>query len=266
MIIETSIITPMYNSEKEIVDTINSVLSQSYKHWELILIDDCSSDRTIEVVNKFATLDKRIKLLRLEKNSGAAVARNMGIEHSQGRYIAFLDSDDNWSTNKLTKQVDFMKRNNYKFTYTAYNKVNEQGVLLNKVGVPNRVDYFQLLKTNVIGCFTVIYDTDFFGKVFMPEIRKRQDFGLWLRLLKKVEFAYGLNECLGEYKVRSNSVSSNKLNTATYNWKLYREIENLSFIRSCYYFTHYALKGVIRTKFPVFAAKIGWIKSQNYES
>lgn len=257
---KVSIITPMYNSAGTISQTIESAVSQSYTDWELLLIDDCSTDNSLEIAKKYQARDSRIKVLKLDSNSGAAKARNTGIKESIGRYIAFLDSDDLWSPEKLKTQIEFMKVNQCSFSFTAYNKITESGKYLHRVGVPKKVSYKGLLKTNVVGCFTAIYDTNHFGKVLMPNIRKRQDFGLWLRLLKKTPYGYGINKSLGYYRVMSESVSSNKMNTAMYNWTLYRHVENLSFISSCYYFAHYAVKGVVRTKLPKFAKLIGWLE------
>ncbi|MCJ8161548.1 glycosyltransferase family 2 protein [Acinetobacter zhairhuonensis] len=248
-----SVIMPSFNSSLFIEKTINSVLSQNYSDWELIIIDDCSSDNSLSVIEKYIHQDNRIKLICLEKNSGAAVARNTGIQQAQGRFIAFLDSDDTWHPDKLNKQVTFMIENGYALTYTKYHKVNEVGDFLSTVNIPLKVAYSQLLKTCVIGCLTAMYDTKKIGKVEFPLIRKRQDFALWLKILKLTPYAYGLNVDLASYTVRSDSISANKFKAAQYNWYLYRHIENLSFIQSIYCFSHYMLKGIIRSKLPFIA-------------
>ena len=250
-----SIITPSYNSAHYIQKTIGSIINQTYQNWELLVIDDCSSDNSAEIVEKFSKLDSRIKLITLDNNSGAAVARNRGIEEAKGRFIAFLDSDDTWNSNKLEKQIEFMLTNDYAFTYTAYHKVDENNAFLSKVQIPERISYNELLKTCVIGCLTAMYDTETLGKITFPLIRKRQDFALWLKILKKVPFAYGLDEDLASYTVRNDSISANKFKAAQYNWYLYRKIENLSLIQSLYYFSHYMIKGIIRAKFPDLAQK-----------
>ncbi|MDV4314276.1 glycosyltransferase family 2 protein [Acinetobacter indicus] len=250
-----SVITPSYNSAYYIQKTIESILGQTYLNWELIIIDDCSSDNSVEVIAKYVDQDERIKLIVLEKNSGAAVARNRGIEEANGRFIAFLDSDDSWHPEKLSKQVKFMLENDYDFTYTAYHKVNEYGEYLSKVNIPLKTQYNELLKTCVIGCLTAMYDSHKLGKVYFPLIRKRQDFALWLKILKLTPYAYGLNEDLANYTVRSDSISANKLKAAQYNWYLYRNIEKLNILKSMYYFSHYMIKGIIRSKFPSVAAK-----------
>ncbi|MFW5980984.1 MAG: glycosyltransferase family 2 protein [bacterium] len=231
-----SIITPLYNSEKYIAETIESVLAQTYQSWEMIVVDDCSSDCGPQIVEEYAEKDKRIRLIRLEKNSGAAVARNRAIEEAEGRYLAFLDSDDLWKIDKLEKQLEFMTENNYAFTYTDYQQISEEGKPLDKViKSPSKLGYKKALYTNYVGCLTAIYDTEELGKVYMPLIRKRQDYAYWLKILKSVDYGYSLKENLAYYRIRSNSVSSNKINLLKYQWKMYREIEGLSVFRTSYY-------------------------------
>lgn len=255
-----SIITPSYNSSGFISNTIGSVIDQAVSNWELIIVDDCSTDNSVEVIQGFVDKDPRIKLIQLTENSGAAVARNKGIEAAKGRYIAFLDSDDAWSPDKLEKQLAFMQANDYPFTFAAYDKVDEAGKVFGHVGVPDKVTYSDLLKSCSIGCLTAMYDTEFFGKVYMPLIRKRQDLGLWLKLLKKTKYAYGLNETLGFYKVRKDSISANKKSAALFTWRLYRDIEKLSLPKASYYFSHYAVRGLLRTKYPGVARFLGILK------
>lgn len=256
-----SIITPCYNSAKYISKTIESVINQRFICWEMLIIDDCSTDNSTEIINEWCRKDDRIKLIKLEKNSGAAVARNKAIQMAKGRYIAFLDSDDSWFSDKLELQVAFMQENGIDFSYTAYEKVDEKGhVLVEKVGVSNRLSYTDLLKKCEIGCLSAIYDTSRLGKIYMPDIRKRQDLGLWLKILKITPYAYGLNRVLGQYTVRSNSISANKRNAAAYTWRLYRDVEKLSLLKCIYYFSFYAVNGVLRTKFPKFAKFIGILK------
>ncbi|WP_243033095.1 glycosyltransferase family 2 protein [Vibrio cincinnatiensis] len=243
-----SIITPSYNCDNYIFETISSVLSQTYAEWEMIIVDDCSTDNSVSVIKSHMEKDSRVKLIQLTENSGAAVARNTAIEAAQGRYIAFLDSDDLWEPEKLATQISFMQKNDIAFSFSAYHKVDQQGNNIGKVAVPEKVIYQQLLKCCVIGCLTAMYDTQKLGKIYMPLIRKRQDFGLWLRILKKCDSAYGLNIPLAKYRIRKDSISSNKFKAAQYNWKLYREIENLSLFQSIYYFSHYAINGVLRSR------------------
>src|SRR5690606_21976023 len=170
---ECSVIMPCYNARRFIGRSIESVINQTFQNWELVIIDDGSVDDTPEYIKEhYADGDRRIRLLKLERNSGAAVARNTGIKHAAGRFIAFLDSDDTWDPDKLRLQLAFMKEQQHPFTFTGYRRICG-GRELNEVGTPEKVNYEQLLKTNIIGCLTVIYDTQALGKVYMPLIRKR---------------------------------------------------------------------------------------------
>ncbi|AKX50699.1 glycosyltransferase family 2 protein [Thiopseudomonas alkaliphila] len=252
-----SIITPLYNCSTFLESTIRSIIAQSYIDWELVLVDDCSQDNSLDIANDYVAQDSRIKLIKLTKNSGAAVARNIAIEEASGRLIAFLDSDDLWHPQKLEKQINFMLENNYAFSYTAYEKINEEGKVFEYVGAPQQLSYKQLLKTNEIGCLTVIYDTKHLGKVYMPTETKREDYATWLSILKKTDYAYGMPEILGQYRVYANQSSAKKGKMAKENWKLYRNIENLGVIKSAYYFSHYIIRGVLRTKLPKLARMLG---------
>lgn len=252
-----SVITPCYNAEDYLYESISSVLAQSYRNLELIVVDDCSSDGSLELLMSLSKCDTRMKVLKLKSNSGPAVARNVAINAAQGRYIAFLDSDDIWKKNKLEKQIKFMQENNYPFTYTSYSRFSTDLKGKEYVGAPDKLTYSDLLKTCYIGCLTSVYDSKYFGKIKMPLISKRQDWALWLKLLKKVEFAYGLNEELSLYRVRSDSISSNKLSAAKYVWLLYRRVEKLGLFESVYYFVNYALRGFARTKMPRLARLTG---------
>jgi teichuronic acid biosynthesis glycosyltransferase TuaG len=231
-----SIITPSYKSKRFISQTIDSVLAQIYQNWEMIIVDDVSPDNSNEIIKEYCKKDSRIKLIKLEKNSGPAVARNRAIEEANGRYIAFLDADDLWMPEKLEKQLAFMTQNNYELTYTNYETMNEEGENLNNTVVsPKRLNYQELLKSNKIGCLSAIYDTKRIGKVYMSLMKKRQDYGLWLKILKKVDYAYNVNEVLGTYRIMSHSVSSNKIDLLKYNYALFREHEKFSAIKSLYY-------------------------------
>jgi glycosyltransferase involved in cell wall biosynthesis len=231
-----SVITALYNAGAFIGTTIESVLAQSFADWEMIIVDDCSTDDSASVVTGYAALDPRIVLVSLAENSGAAVARNSAIELARGRYLAFLDSDDSWHPDKLRKQLAFMQDNSYAFTHTWYERQDEAGRPLgNLVRPPAVLDYRTLLRSNFIACLTVIYDTECLGKVYMPLIRKRQDYGLWLRILKQGEQAHVLPENLAVYRVRSGSISGNKLEMIRYNWILYNQVEGFGLLRSAYY-------------------------------
>ena len=245
MSVEISIVMPSYSSEFFLHKTINSIINQTIKNWELIIVDDCSPDNSNEVIKSYIAKNSQIKLIQLEKNMGPSAARNRGIKESKGRYIAFLDSDDIWASDKLEQQLNFMNKKDADISFTAYNLISEkQDERIGVFNIPEKINYLQLLKNNVIGCSTVIYDTKNLGKVFFPEIKKRQDYALWLLILRKVDFAYGLNEPLTDYMLRENSVSSNRLSAAYYTWKVYKDVENLSLFKSFYYLSNHLLKGV----------------------
>lgn len=229
-----SIITPTYNCAKFIGATIESVLNQTYQNFEMIIVDDASKDNTEEVVKSFK--DKRIKYIRLSKNSGPAVARNRAMEEARGKYMAFLDSDDLWKREKLEKQINFIKKNKYKIICSDYEQIDEEGNKLNKI-IPckKKVNYNGILLSCPVGNSTVFYDVSKLGKFKVPNIRKRNDDALWLQILKKEEYMYGQKEVLMEYRIRQNSVSSNKLSLIKYHWQLYREIEHLSIARSMFH-------------------------------
>jgi glycosyltransferase involved in cell wall biosynthesis len=241
-----SIITPVHNAYSHIEETIQSILKQTFTDWELILIDDYSSDKGIHILNKYEELDPRIHLFENPKNLGAAISRNKGIEMAKGRLIAFLDSDDLWEPNKLEIQVKFMLENKHAFSFTGYQKFRNDTIVGQHI-VPAKVNHEELLKTCSIGCLTAMYDTDQLGKVYMPIISRRQDFALWLKILKMIPYAYGINQPLARYRLRGDSISGNKFLAAKYQWKVYREFEHLSLLKSGYYFAHYAFFGVLKT-------------------
>jgi teichuronic acid biosynthesis glycosyltransferase TuaG len=241
-----SVITPVHNLADHLAAAVNSVLAQTYGDWEMILVDDCSTDNSVAVASGFIARDTRVKLIRLDKNSGAAVARNTAIAGAQGRYIAFLDGDDLWQPDKLQKQLAFMRQNNSAFSYTAYRIIDEHGKELSVFRVPGEISYRDLLRTNVIGCSTAMYDAGKLGKVYMPAIRKRQDFGLWLFLTRTGGAAHGLPEPLTSYRLRSTSLSSNKFYAAWHVWKLYREVERLPLWQSIRCFSEYALRAFFK--------------------
>ena len=244
-----SIITPSYKSEKFIAQTIASVLKQTYSNWEMIIVDDVSPDNSNKIIEEYIKKDSRIKLIKLEKNIGPAVARNRAIEETQGRYIAFLDADDLWMPEKLEKQLDFMHENDLAFTYSSYDLIDEDGK--NHLGTfitKEFISYEGMLKTSSVGCLTAIYYTKKLGKLFMPNVLKRQDYGLWLKILKEIKTTKGMLEPLATYRILKNSVSSNKIKAAQYQWKIYREVEKLNLFQSIYYFVQYAYHGVIKYK------------------
>ena len=242
-----SIITPVYNCEQLLPETIECVINQSYKNWEMLLVDDCSTDNSASIVKKYAKNDSRIKYIKLKENSGAAIARNTALSKSKGRFIAYLDSDDLWKKEKLEKQVKFMVDNNYAFTCTDYEKIDEQGKSLNKIiRIPKKVNYNLYLRNTIIQTVGVMVDSDITGKelLVMPNIRRRQDAATWCQILKAGYDCYELPENLSYYRVVTNSLSSNKFKAVKGTWSLYRDIEKLPLLKSCYCFVGYAFNAV----------------------
>lgn len=240
-----SVVTPVYNAEKYIAHTISSVLMQTYPNMEHILVDDCSSDASRLVIEKLAQEDPRIRYIKLDVNSGAAVARNTGIEHAKGRYIAFIDSDDIWKENKVEKQLRFMKDNDVAFSYTNYETISTEGEIKRAaMNVPEKINYTGLLKNTAIACSTVIIDRGIIGDFRMPLVRKGQDTATWLMILRKLPYAYGLNEVLTSYRKVPGSVSSNKLQALKRTWNTYHNLEELPFFKALYYFLYYTFNAI----------------------
>ena len=240
-----SIITPAYNSAAYIAETIESVLAQTYTNWEMLIVNDYSKDNTAEIVQSYAKKDKRIKLINLQQNSGAAAARNTAIQNAKGRYIAFLDSDDLWKKEKLQKQIEFMQRNGYAFTYTSYEhfKGTKENIQ-NQVQTPKSLNYKQALKGNKIGCLTVMLDRKQIANIHFTT-QKHEDYILWLNILKQGITAYGIQERLALYRTgNSKSISGNKLQSALWTWKVYRESQRLSVVKSMYYMWFYVMNGL----------------------
>lgn len=242
-----SIITPAYNAAAYIAETIESVLAQTYTNWEMLIVNDCSKDNTPEIVESYAKKDKRIKLINLKQNSGAAVARNTAIQNAKGRYIAFLDSDDLWKKEKLQKQLSFMQQNDYAFTFHDFIMFNDETKKENGklIKVAKQTDYKTLLKgNNTGGCLAVCIDRNIIRKIFMPN-QRHEDYICWLNILKEYKInGYGMNEVLGYYRVGKVSVSSNKFKSAIWTWKAYRESQKLSLIKSMYYMYFYVVNGL----------------------
>lgn len=244
-----SIITPTYNCAQYIGETIESVLKQTYQHWEMIIVDDLSKDNTREVVRRYSRKDSRIKYIRLKENKGAAVARTVAMEIAEGQYMAFCDSDDLWMPNKLEKQLRYMKRTKRVITCTAYQQINEEGELLDKIIMPKRkCDYNRLLLDCPVGNSTVMYDVSAIGKFKVPNIRKRNDDALWLQMLKKEKYIWGIDDVLMNYRIRQNSISSNKLKVIKYHWILYRDIEHLSYTKSLFHIIYWCIIKILRIK------------------
>lgn len=244
-----SVITPTYNCANFIGETIESVQEQTYHQWEMIIVDDCSTDNTKEIVEKYIKEDNRIKYFCLENNSGTAVARNKAMELANGEYIAFLDSDDIWLEEKLKKQLEFMKGHEIAFSCTSYEQIDENGKKLNKIikTVP-KANYNRVLLDCPIGNSTVMYNVEKMGKFEVPNIRKRNDDALWLQMLKKEKYIYGMKSVLMKYRIRRNSISSNKFKVIKYHWILYRDIEHLSIVRSLFHIAYWCIIKVLKIK------------------
>lgn len=240
-----SVITPLYNCEKYIEETIQSVINQTYKNWEMIIIDDCSKDNGAKIVEKYRKIDNRIKLYKNEINQGVSFTRNKAINLSKGKYIAFLDSDDLWKKEKLEKQIYFMEKNNIVLSYTGYEKINSDGSLRGEIKVPKKLDYNELLKNCLIGFLTAVYRKEDL-KEFKFIRSKAEDYIFWLSVLKRIKTASGLQENLAYYRVLNNSRSSNKIDIVKFHWKIYREIEKLGLLRSIYYYVIYIKRGIFR--------------------
>ena len=225
-----SIITPSYNTAQFIAETINCVLAQTYTNWEMIIVDDCSKDDTDAVVAQFA--DPRIRYLKNEKNSGAAVSRNRALREAKGKWIAFLDSDDLWDPTKLEKQIRFMEENDYHFSYTNYREVDDNGVSLGTAWTgPKKVSKFLTYTFNYMGCLTVMYDRDYVGLIQIADLKKRNDYAMWVKVAQKCP-AYLLDEMLATYRVRgAGSImdrSKGPWARIKFNYYLWKDGENMS--------------------------------------
>lgn len=244
-----SVITPTYNCGRFIAETIECVQAQTYANWEMIIVDDCSTDDTREVVERYIANDDRIKYHCLSENSGAAVARTTAMKMADGEYMAFCDSDDLWMPEKLERQLEFMNDNGYAFSCTAYEQIDEDGKSLERViKTVKKTDYNRLLLDCPVGNSTVMYNVEKMGKFEVPNIRKRNDDALWLQMLKKEKYIWGMPDVLMRYRIRKNSISSNKLKVIKYHWILYREIEHLNVFRSAFHICWWCFLKVFRIK------------------
>ncbi|MCW5519962.1 glycosyltransferase family 2 protein [Aureitalea sp. L0-47] len=229
-----SIITPLYNAESFIAETIQSVLNQTHANWEQIIVDDASSDGSMAVVKRYADKDQRIHIQSLSENKGAAFCRNRATEMANGNYIAFLDSDDLWHPEKLQRQLAFMEQNDCDVSFSSYLHIDEHGNPLHKriVAMPE-LSYQKQHKNNYIGNLTGIYRSETLGKIPSPAIRKRQDWAVWLEAIKRSgKAAKGIQEDLAYYRVRQQSISSDKTKLVKYNYRFYREHMGYSSVKS----------------------------------
>lgn len=242
-----SIVVPVYNAEAFLDETIKTVLNQTYTDWELLLINDCSKDNSKKVAEKY--LSDKIKWIDMDKNSGAALSRNKGIELSKGNYVCFLDADDLWEKEKLEKQINFMRENNCAFSFTGYEFADSKGVPNGKkVCVPKTITYKQALKNTTIWTSTVMLDVNKLSKedIYMPNVRRGQDTATWWKILKKIDFAHGLNEVLSFYRRTDESLSANKITALKRTWNLYRNVEKLNIFSSFYNFCWYCFNAIKR--------------------
>ena len=241
-----SIVVPVYNAERFLPETIGLV--QTYRDWELILVDDCSSDNGAAIVRQYAKDDTRIRLIQQEVNAGAARSRNLGISQANGRYLCFLDADDIWTSQKLEKELAYMKEKKAAFVFTGYEFADAKGEGLGKiVHVPETISYEQALKNTTIFTSTVMIDRDKIADtdIYMPQIAS-EDTATWWHILKKYQIGYGLDENLVRYRRTEGTLSSNKLVAIQRIWGLYRRQEKLSWCKSIYCMFFWAFRAVLR--------------------
>ena len=247
---KVSIIVPVYNVEKYICETIECVRKQTFENWELLLVEDCSKDNTVAVILEYLdkVQDARVRLIRQEKNNGAARSRNRGLREAGGRYIAYLDADDLWVPEKLEKELAFMEEKQAAFAFTGYEFADENGKGLGKVvRVPEILTYKEALKNTTIFTTTVMFDTEKIDKKFLEmPIIKSEDTALWWKVLRSGYVAYGLDENLVRYRRAGKSLSSNKLEAMRRIWNLYRKAEGMSIPSSAYHFCYWAVNAVLR--------------------
>lgn len=243
-----SVIMPAYNAEKFIAEAIQSVQNQVFEKWEMIVVDDASTDKTVGIVRKIMATDGRIRILINEKNIGQGLTRNKAIEVAKGRYIAFLDSDDLWTPNKLEKQLAILNSTGAAMTHTSYGYIDVNGHVIKG---PLRVStlpigYSYLLKRTEIGCLTAIYDTNIVGKKYMPDLPRSQDYALWLSILREGHVSAPVDEVLAFYRIHDNNISKNKWKKIPYHWIVLRKYEQLRFFKSIYFMVMWAARGVSR--------------------
>ena len=257
---KVSIITPLYNSERFIGETIESVLKQTHQNWEHLIIDDCSTDNGYTIAQRYAQTDSRIKLFKNRVNSGVSESRNIGLSHSQGQFIAFIDSDDLWETNKLEVQLELLSQHNASLVYSAYVRIDEQGTNLNKVAVPAQVDFKKMMESNFIPLLTSIVKADLVkanNLKFESFVKNdgREDYVFWLNILKDENLiAFSTDQSLARYRVRNTSISSSKIKSAYFQWIVYRKYLKMNFFKSMKYMCYYTANGI---------RKIGALKSQD---
>lgn len=241
-----SIICATYNSAKYVEETIHAIIAQTYRNWELILVDDCSTDNTINILCSYERLYNNVILIQNEKNLGPGITRNNGILAAKGRYIAICDSDDIWYPQKLEKQISFMQLNHVVISYTSYELIDSNGVPLKQVikVINTPIGYVDYLKNTIIGFSTSIIDRKYCPNIMLADMRSREDTFLWCTLLKDGYKAYGINEVLAKYRIHESSVSANKIKASIQVWNLYRKRLRIPLIKCFFYFLCYAFHAV----------------------
>ena len=242
-----SIITPTFNSESYIRETIKSVQNQTYSHWEHIIVDDGSSDNTQKVLEELASTDSRIRIYKMARNSGSAISRNRGIDEAKGHYLTFIDSDDIWFPDFIESSIREIEESGIPFVFSSYRRSDENlNFVYSDFIVPDKVNYNDILKTNSISCLTAFIDIAKLGKKRMPLVRKRQDMGLWLQYLKEISHARGIKEPKAIYRIRKDSLSRNKWRLIKSQWEFYRDIERLSLSQSFYFLVCWMYYGFLK--------------------
>lgn len=238
-----SIVMPLYNSRMFVAESLESVVHQTYPDWELVIIDDGSTDGSVDIAREYERNESRIRVISLIENHGVSYARNTGIAAARGRYLAFLDSDDLWLPSKLSVQLEFMKDSSAAFSFARFLRMTEQGKLRPSVPVPNQVDYEMLLRGNVIGCLTVMLDRAQVGRIEMPNIG-HEDYAAWLAVLKRGYSAFGISDDLAIYRISQFSVSADKGRSALWTWRVYRNAEHLPLPKALWCFSNYVVRAV----------------------
>ena len=245
-----SIIMPCYNAEHYIAQSIESVLAQTYDNWELLITDDASTDKSVEIISKYSKNDERINVLVPDEHQGIARTRNMSISRASGRFVAFLDSDDIWYPEKLEKQIKFMLDNDLAFTYSSYEIIDCQGKAKNKIVKDTGVmSYKKYLRNTIICCGTVVVDREKTGHFATPIIKTSEDMSLWLSIMRRGFAAYPVPGPLHKYRITPGSASSNKIKASADVWRVYRKLEKLSLLKSSVNFICYAINAVKKRVF-----------------
>ena len=243
-----SIVMPAYNCEKYVVEAINSILAQTYRNWELLVLDDGSKDNTLRIIEEFSQKDSRIKALPNGKNIGVSATRNRGIELATGEWIAFLDSDDMWKPEKLEKQFEIVEKEAAEFLFTGSSYINEEGEAYKEIfEVPEKITYKKLRNQNVISCSSVLVKKKYFEHIKMEKDEMHEDYAVWLRILKTGVTAFGVNEPLLIYRISRNSKSGNKMKTVKMTYKVFRFV-GINPFGSAYFMLRHVIASVGKYK------------------